>query len=128
MTPGMWAAMSFGVCSAMHTATRAMPMQLAFGHDAILNVNHVMDWKCIHMHKQKLMRKNNVRENCECKECAHELNQLVLVKQDWTSKCGTTAHEGPCPMHKMNNDGAVQVQMNDTLDTHNAHATKPHNR
>ena len=54
---GTLAAIACGVCSAMHTTIRATPMQLAFGHDTILNTNHITDWKCTQSRKQNMMRK-----------------------------------------------------------------------
>ena len=125
--PGTLTAIAFGICSAMHTTTRAMPVQLVFGRDSILNVRHVADWKHMQSQKQDVIVKNNIEENKKCKEHAHELNKLVLVKQDWTSKCGTTAHGGPCPITKTNDNGAAQVQMDKILDAINIRQLKPCN-
>ena len=57
----------------------------------------------------------------------YELNELVLIKQDWSSKYGTTAYRGPYPITKMNDNGAVQVQMDKILDTVNIRQLKPCN-
>ena len=45
--PGILAAIAFGICSTIHTTTRATPMQLVFGCDSILNVQHLADWRYI---------------------------------------------------------------------------------
>ena len=52
--PGILAAIAFGlgICSTIHTNTRTTPMQLVFGRDAILNVNHLADWRYIKSCKQ----------------------------------------------------------------------------
>ena len=112
--------------SAIHTATRATPMQLVFGRDAILNVQHTANWKCIQSRKQTEINRNNANENREGKQCAHQLNECVLVKNDWSLKCGTTSHKGPCTIVKINDNGTVQMWMDNVLDTHNVHSMKPH--
>ena len=119
--PGALAAASHRICSAMHATVRATPVQLAFGQDSTLNVQHthMEDWKCMQSHKQNAMVKNNVCENSKRKDHAHDLNKLALVKRDWSSEFGTTSCDGPCPITKINDDGAVQVQMNNACDTIN---------
>ena len=58
--PGALAAMSYGICSAMHTTTvRAMPVQLAFRQDSTLNAQHVADWNHIQSCEQNVIVKNN---------------------------------------------------------------------
>ena len=71
--------------------------------------------------------KNNIKENIKRKEYIYELNELVLVKQDWSSKYGTTAYRGPYPITKINDNGTVQVQMDKILDTVNIRQLKPYN-
>ena len=111
----------------MHTTTRATPVQPVFGRDSILSVRHIADWKCTQSQKQDMIAKNNIEENGSRKQCTCELNKLVLIEQDWSSECGTTAHRGPCPITKMNDNGAVQVQMDKILDTVNVRQLKPCN-
>ena len=49
--PGIFSAIAFGICSTIHTTTRATPMQLVFGRDSILNVQHLADWRYIQYQK-----------------------------------------------------------------------------
>ena len=37
----------FAIRSTVHTTTQYTPMQLVFGHDAILNIAHEASWKLI---------------------------------------------------------------------------------
>ena len=111
----------------MHATVRATSVQLVFGRDSILNVKHVADWKYMQSQKQDMIVKNNIKENRKQKECAHELNKLVLIEQDWSSEHGTASHGGPHPITKINNNGAVQVQMDKIVDTINIHQLKPYN-
>ena len=46
-----------------HTTTLAIPMQLVFGKNAILNVQFQADWRYIKDRKQKLINLNNEKEN-----------------------------------------------------------------
>ena len=107
--PGILAAISYGIRSTIHTTTRATPMQLVFGRDSILNVQHLADWKYIQTRKQNMIVKNNIRENAKCKQYKYDLNELVLLKRDWSSKYGTTSYDGPYPITKINDNGAVQL-------------------
>ena len=54
------------------------------------------------------------------------MNKYVLLKHDWTSKYGTTVYKGPYPIRKINNNGTVQLQMDNILDTYNICAIKPY--
>ena len=38
-------------------------MQIVFGWDAILNIEHISDWEHIRQHKQERINRNNKREN-----------------------------------------------------------------
>ena len=44
---GILAATMFAVRATYHTTLQASPMQLVFGRDAILNINHVANWEHI---------------------------------------------------------------------------------
>ena len=123
---GTFAAIAHGICSAIHTTTRATPMQLVFGWDDILNVPHIANWKYIQSRKQTEINRNHPNENRKCKMFTNQLNKCILVKNDWTSKCGTTSYKGPCPIVKINDNGTAQLRMDNVLDTHNIRNAKPH--
>ena len=125
--PGILSAMSYGVRGTAHTTARATPMQLVFGRDGVPNVPHLADWKCIQSRKQTEINRNNAKENRKRKTHAHQLNECVLVKNDWTSKYGTTSYKGPCEIVKINDNGTVQIRMDNVLDTCNIRNMKPHN-
>jgi hypothetical protein len=56
-------AVAFGLRSTYHTTLQAMPGQLVFGRDMVLNVQHLTDWTAIKARKQQIIRKNNRIEN-----------------------------------------------------------------
>ena len=60
---GILAATMFAVRATYHKTLQASPMQLVFGHDAILNIKHVADWEHIWKCKQLRIDNNNKREN-----------------------------------------------------------------
>ena len=62
---GILAAASFAMCSTYHTTLRAIPGQLVFGRDMILNTQYLADWTAIKAHKQQLIHKNNIIENAK---------------------------------------------------------------
>ena len=124
--PGMLAAIASGICSTIHTTTRATPMQLVFGRDAILNVKHLADWRYIKSRKQIIINKNNIKENNKRKEDNYTVSKQVLIKQDWTSKYGTIAYKGPYPVCQVNDNGMVKVQTGHILDTYNICQLRPY--
>ena len=48
---GILTAIAFAVRATVHSTTRAMPMQIVFGCDAIFNIHHIADWRYIEEHK-----------------------------------------------------------------------------
>jgi hypothetical protein len=60
---GILSAIMFGLRATYHITLQATPAQLVFGRDAILNVHFEADWNQIKNRKQKLINKNNIKEN-----------------------------------------------------------------
>ncbi len=52
-------AIAFALRSMYHMTLQAMPGQLIFGRDMVLNVQHLTDWTVIKARKQKIIHKNN---------------------------------------------------------------------
>eukprot|EP00957_Ditylum_brightwellii_P063228 4799300-Ditylum_brightwellii.AAC.1 len=50
---GILSAVRFATRVTVHTTMLATPMQLVFGRDAILNVKHKANWKCMNERKEK---------------------------------------------------------------------------
>ena len=59
---GILSAAAFAIRATVSTTTEKSPMQLVFGRDAILNIQHTADWNRIKKRKQKLIKQNNIRE------------------------------------------------------------------
>jgi hypothetical protein len=60
---GILMAVAFALRSTYHMTLQAMPGQLVFGMDMVLNVQHLRDWTVIKACKQQIICKNNRIEN-----------------------------------------------------------------
>ena len=56
---GILVAVAFALRSTYHMTLQAMPGQLIFGRDMVLNVQHLTDWTVIKARKQQIICKNN---------------------------------------------------------------------
>jgi hypothetical protein len=56
---GILVAIAFALRSMYHMTLQAMPGQLVFGRDMVLNVQHLIDWTAIKARKQQIICKNN---------------------------------------------------------------------
>ena len=91
---GILAAVSFAVRATFHTTTRATPMQLVFGRDAMLNIPFTANWKYIEDRKRKMIEHNNKRENSKRLNHTYEPGDLVLIKQQQNHKYGKNPYQG----------------------------------
>ena len=84
-------------------------MQLVFGRDAILNINHVSDWEHIRQRKKLRINQNNMWENMRRNNHQYKVGEKILVKRKKNSK-----HElefmGPFPITKIHDNGTVCFQ------------------
>ena len=119
-------AVAFGVRSTVSTTTRATPMQLVFGRDAILNITHKANWQYIQERKQKIIRMNNVRENATRRDHDYNVGDLVLIKMEQTLKYGSDAYEGPGHIEEVRNNGTVRVRLGAVTDTYNIRNITPY--
>ena len=77
---GILAAAAFAMCSMYHTTLRAMPGQLIFGRDMILNTQYLADWTVIKACKQQLIRKNNIIENSKRIPHQYKVGDMVMLE------------------------------------------------
>ena len=71
---GILSATAFAVRSTFHTTLQNSPGQLVFGRDMIFNIKHTANWEYIRARKQRIINKNNERENSKRKhhECTKQ--------------------------------------------------------
>ena len=82
---GILAAASFAMHSTYHTTLRAMPGQLIFGRDMILNMQYLADWTAIKACKQQLIHKNNIIENSKCIPHQYKVGDMVMLENHCTN-------------------------------------------
>ncbi len=121
---GILAATMFAVRAAFHTTLQASPMQLVFGRDAILNINHVTDWTHINQRKQNRINENNKRKNFNRRDHQYKINDRLLLKARKHSK-HELEYEGPYTLTKINDNGTVRFQKGIVNDVVNIRRIKP---
>jgi RNase H-like domain found in reverse transcriptase/Reverse transcriptase (RNA-dependent DNA polymerase)/Integrase zinc binding domain len=124
---GILAATMFAVRATYHTTLQATPSQLVFGRDAILNTKFEANWNLIRTQKQKMIRKNNQKENS--KRIAHEYkahDRVLCVGKPTLSKFGKSPWEGPYEIVKVNNNGTVRLKKGIIIETINIRQIKPY--
>ncbi len=121
---GILAATMFAVRATFHTTLQASPMQLVFGRDAILNINHVTDWTHINQRKQNRINENNKRENSTRRDHEYRVNDRILLKARKHSK-HELEYEGPYEITKINDNGTVCFQKGIVNDVVNIRRIKP---
>lgn len=77
---GILSAAAFAVRSTYHTTLRKTPGQLVFGRHMIFNTTHIANWEVIRQNKQKLIDKNNKRENAKRVKHDYKVGDKVLLK------------------------------------------------
>lgn len=125
---GILNAVAFAVRATVHTTTKATPMQLVFGRDAIMNIQFRADWKLITDRKQKLIKQNNKRENAKRLLHTYNVGDEVLIKQDQNTKFGTNPYKGPHVVTEVRNNGTVRVREGIVEDTYNIRMLTPYKR
>jgi transposase InsO family protein len=121
---GILAAVMFAIRSTVHTTLLASPAQLVFGRDAILNIKFDANWRLIKEQKQKIIKKNNVRENSLRRSHTYVEGDRVLVKTAQPTKYGTSPYEGPYTIIQVNDNGTIRYRkraLTDTINIRNVH-------
>ena len=82
----------FPMQSTFHTYTQAMTMQLVFGHDTIINLTFDSNWHLIKQCKKNLINQSNAKENSQRVNNTYKVDDLVLIKNEQSSKYGKDAY------------------------------------
>jgi hypothetical protein len=121
---GMPAAEIFAVRAACHATLQALPMQLAFGRDAILNTKHMSNWEHIRQRKQTRIDENNKRQNKSRRTHACSLGDKMSVKARKNSKHELEC-DGPHEITQVDDNGTVRFQKGTVNDAMNIRRIKP---
>jgi len=95
--------------STVHTAARATPTQLVFGHDAMLNASFQADWQFIKERKQRLIIQNNKRGNAKRKPHTYNVGDVVVVKAGKGRKHGSNPYLDPMRITQAYDNGTVKL-------------------
>jgi len=95
--------------STVHTTARAMPTQLLFGRDAMLNASFQADWQFIKERKQRFIIQNNKRENAVRKPHAHNAGDVAALKAGAGCKHCSSPCLDPMRITQVNDNGTVKL-------------------
>jgi len=95
--------------STVHTTARAMPTQLVFGRDAMLNTTFQADGQFIRERKQRLIIQNNKRENAKCKPHTYNVGDVVVAKTGKGRKHGSNPYLDPMRITQVYDNGTVKL-------------------
>ena len=123
---GILAAVAFAVRATVHSTTRATPMQIVFGRDAIFNIRHIADWRYIEERKRKLIQRNNKRENNARIPHTYAVGDKILIKNAQSTKYGTNAYSGPYTITSVYDNGTVRVDEGPLTDIYNIRNITPY--
>ena len=91
-----------------HTTLQAMPGQILFGRDTILNTPFIAHWGAIMLRKQKIIDKNNQIENKNRKPHTYKIRDKVLVGNKNSNKY-EEPNVGPYPITPVWTNGNVTI-------------------
>ena len=100
-------------------------MQMVYGRDAILNIQHTTDWTRINKRKQKLIKQNNFRENAKRIKHTYSVGDKILIKADHKPKYDPE-YLGPYPVVQVNKNGTVKYCKGAILDMVNIRQVHPY--
>jgi hypothetical protein len=112
---GILAAIMYAIRATYHTTLKATPTQLVFGRDSILNLKFEANWQNIKANKQRIIQRNNDRENA--KRIPHEYNvgDKVLWKNELSRKFGMSPYKGPYQILWVHENGTIRLKWGQLL-------------
>ena len=125
---GILSATRFAIRATVHTTLQSTPMQLVFGRDAMLNIQHEANWKYIKALKEQRIIQNNKAENKARLSHAYKVGDRILVKNNSNSKYANTAYKGPFKVMAIFNNGTARIQMGPVTDIYNIRNLHPYHQ
>ena len=125
---GLLTAVAFATRATIHTTLNASPSQLAFGRNAMLNMESHADWETIRRRKQQRINKNNEAENARRIPHTYRVGDKVLIRNDPNRKFGSTAYSGPYLVSSVRNNGTLRYQKGNVEDTINIRNVTPYHK
>ena len=103
------ASVAYAIRSTYHTTLKATPAQLVYGRDMIQPVQYVAEWDLIRKNKQKIIDKNNVKENSTRVDYDYVVGQKVLLKITDIHRKLDDPNSGPYEILQVHTNGNVSI-------------------
>ena len=107
---GILAAVAFAMRATVHTTTRATPMQLVFGRDAIFNIRFQADWHYLNARRQQTILHNNEKENAKRTPHTYQVGDPVMIENYQHRKYGMPRYSGPYDVDRVNDNGTLRLR------------------
>ena len=85
-----------------------MPVQIFFGRNMILLINHVADWRYISQHKQAQINKYFIRKNTNRIDQDYRVGDKIMINNRSVYKY-KTPFRGPCKVFQIWKNGTVTL-------------------
>jgi len=122
---GILSATAFAIRCTYHTTLHSTPGQLVFGRDLIFNIQHAANWDIIRQHKQKLINKNNARENANRIPHQYKAGDQVMLHIGTENKY-EQPYSGPHRIIATYPNGTVTLQVGPVQDRVNIRRIHPY--
>jgi hypothetical protein len=91
----------------------------------IFNMKHEANWEYIRQRKQKLINKNNKRDNASRISHVYNIGDKVLITRGTENKY-EAPYKGPFQILPVNNNGTVHITVDSVTDTYNIRRLIPY--
>ena len=116
------------ICNALNVSYQplfAMPGQLVFERDMILNMQYLAGWTVIKAQKQQLIHKNNIIENSKRIPHQYKVGDMVMLENHHANKY-EQPYKGPYLVMQVNTNGTVCLKIGAVMDTVNIRCIHPY--
>jgi len=120
------ASVAYAIRSTYHTTLGATPAQLIFGRDMIYPLAYIAEWDVIKRNKQRLINKNNERENSTRVDYDYTVGDEVLIIQTDIQRKLDEPMQGPFNITKVYTNGTVEIARGSLLERINIRRLRPY--
>ena len=122
---GILASSAFEVQSKYHHTKGESPVQLAFGRDMIIQINHILDWRYMRHLKQVQIEKDLIRKNSNIIDHHYRVGYQVIIQSKRAFKY-ETPFRGPYEHFQMWTNVTVTLRTGAVTTGVNIHQIKPY--
>ena len=104
LTNAAWA-----IRSTHHSTLGCSPGAAIFGRDMMFNLPHAANWSEIGKTRQKLVKRDNIRENTRRIDNDYQVGQKVIIRNDEIIRKSQNFKVGPFVITKVHTHGTVRI-------------------